>query len=499
MNTRDIADKMAREDFNTLNSFLITRGVIRNNPISEKLQIEKKAITCLTQSFAFVAEKYFEKIESILKDEKDIKRKNFEYYKVLKELKQHMQWPISIASAYTTRLTHKAHFEESWDVLDIIEKIIDCISTRFLTQPLFIPLIAEDFKNVEFNYMPSGIVVIGIPPFALSLLPRHLGVIWHEVGGYAVAVLKRQAKFKDCIEQLSKPLYTELETCYHNSVELKARKDDWCETWLGEFFEDLFGVQALEGTMIEALGNALTRIYDDFDRGDEEHPPPKLRLQVALAFLSKSKRSETLHKLKYLGLNEQVGELPGKIVEVYKKNIKYVCDRNSSASPKEKDVIDIILANSEDLLGAADRAKAIQEKIRIKNLPHKNISELCDRYFALVNELYRKNISDVSTIKSRLEKEYGASITSLLKLIETIDQAKKLDTLLDMQFIKINKAGEGGYNPEYPGGYNPPYPGNDSMEVPIDGSLGDPNSGFIGLPIGSFPGGSGIIPGPGNS
>jgi hypothetical protein len=197
------------------------------------------------------------------------------------------------------------------------------------------PLIRANFSYVHFKYVNDAVGIIGIPPeLAVSPPGRYedWSVLWHEIAGYAIA-LHREKDSDELVEwagALSKIIpggrdrYHEL---YLDSIAktLVSRQPEWlsidAETirkyykpgeepkwtadWLAEFLEDLFLVrvfvpekqQAESNEMITdeekpapiwALINALSKSYSDFTIGDQSHPPPNLRVLVALAYLDHS-------------------------------------------------------------------------------------------------------------------------------------------------------------------------------------------------------------------
>jgi hypothetical protein len=238
-----------------------------------------------------------------------------------------------------TELTQSS-FQQRLKYSPLIESIIAGILTRFTDAPVLIPVISSEFKFIHFNYM-NNFGVIGIPLTIWTTPAWNLSVLWHEVGGYGVALAKRYGHLEQWARELVKNLKKAKDNdllwrYYRNSYERSALKSvpvklevskkqcrvdrsrqirhyfkylvadsesslgdvetniEWQMAWLGEFFEDLFGVQALKDTMLEVLADIFMRRYELPSLGDRQHPPPDLRLQVVLEFLYLlSERNET--------------------------------------------------------------------------------------------------------------------------------------------------------------------------------------------------------------
>ncbi|MCP4400096.1 MAG: hypothetical protein GY801_22665 [bacterium] len=374
------------------------------------------------------------------RDYKNLAKRNHAYYEVLRRLTRHAKFLADIVLAYKAYLN--GHLDvQHLNVQGALEKIIDCIATRFSTDSLFIPLIAEDFRCIQFNYMPSDIVVIDMPPSALSLLPWHLGVLWHEVGGYAVARLKKRGDLKKWAEELyadSTDVRYYFENSYRKSEGRQPNKESgWCENWLGEFFEDLFGVQALEEIMVEALMNALTQRYPDPTCGDQEHPPPDLRLQVVVEFLKKDKTNfpkEFQPLLDYIEkkLNGNKNELKNAAKEIANFYVEKLKDPHNLGSKEisnwEKQVVAIIRSNDK-------RSRKVEqiEEINIDPL-HKKLSEKYDK-------LYKK-VSRKTKTPADILKDYP-------ELLKNIENACDIDSLLKVQFSEIDRSGYYGFGYSY--------------------------------------------------
>jgi hypothetical protein len=128
------------------------------------------------------------------------------------------------------------------------------------------------------------------------------------VAGQLVVKVKRRGDLKNWAEELRRRLetatvYNAYEKVFDDVLaEVKAKEpgtkknEYWPEDWLGEFFEDLYGVNVVGSAMIETLAEALARHYHEQD-ADQDHPPTGLRLAVALNFLEETEREAIRNKL----------------------------------------------------------------------------------------------------------------------------------------------------------------------------------------------------------
>ena len=255
----------------------------------------------------------------------------FYYGEVLRGVAEH----VRLLSQLYASLAHTP------PALDAIQGIIWSISRRVPGKPVLVPVVSSQFMYVHLNYV-QGVGIIGVPPYALSGPYPDLPILWHEVAGYSVAQQKSdpttnglRAKAVTLQAELKKySLGTQSSfDCYRNLYELsksqKARVNlnithpsnstlasigiaipdhaesreyfshdssdpekltvdtdyGWQMRWLGQILEDRFGLQELDETMLLSLTEALFRAYETLDFGDDSHPPPALRLQIAREYL----------------------------------------------------------------------------------------------------------------------------------------------------------------------------------------------------------------------
>lgn len=203
--------------------------------------------------------------------------------------------------------------------------------------PFLLPVLGDAFKYVHFNYVSRfGLVSVPPRPAIINSNNRNLGVVWHEVAGYAIAVakterkeeFKRQAKalrdhlrvnynlwftYRDLyIRSVSKslgnqPQFPETESAaIEKAVEQTLSQDkhldvldedfSWQVTWLSEILEDLFWIMATEddplkpeSLVVKAIrmqANALlATYYPHLKIGDIDHPSPHLRVLVSIAYV----------------------------------------------------------------------------------------------------------------------------------------------------------------------------------------------------------------------
>jgi hypothetical protein len=282
-----------------------------------------------------VAVKYFERVKILIKPEPPLKRSQ-KYGEALDHVREH-----AILLADIARVPPKTVIspERRSLLIGVLQQIAQRLIARRLsgsTQdsnvaiPILLPIFSLRFKYIHFNYM-LGFGLVGIPPEFISdnSSGANLSVLWHEAAGHAMAVMKRYNKYR--VEEWAEALATGLEgvehwdayrDMYRKSIlenlrhkeafeaagmlddlktsylqklltdELIRKETRWQIDWLTEFLEDLFWVMVVEGTESEyqqaaimVIANALFSRYPDPDVGDVEHPPLRLRLLVAIAYL----------------------------------------------------------------------------------------------------------------------------------------------------------------------------------------------------------------------
>jgi hypothetical protein len=145
-------------------------------------------------------------------------------------------------------------------------------------------------------------------------------MLWHEVAGVFIQTAKAKELVKELVDGLDESIWqTWLET-YGDEIDpsLPKTDDDSAPSreirieWMEEFVEDAVGVLCLGNTMAEALRAILSQHYgsptvpETGDTGngnagvaaevvsDFRHPPPSLRVQVALSLSAQMRYSEDL-------------------------------------------------------------------------------------------------------------------------------------------------------------------------------------------------------------
>lgn len=212
--------------------------------------------------------------------------------------------------------------------------------TEPVASPTLISWPMPGFAYVDLLYV-TNFGIIGIPYESWLNPGRELSVLWHEVGGYAIAVARRSGHLHEWAKELAATLgqaddvkkdskawkhylsaYLDavmddlpyepilIEGAKSDAIRIKnsqklryylgakvpssldtrglkqARTDiDWQADWLGEFFEDMFGAQALGSQMLTVLADVLVSATNGPNHGDSSHPGLTLRLQTIIEFL----------------------------------------------------------------------------------------------------------------------------------------------------------------------------------------------------------------------
>jgi hypothetical protein len=283
---------------------------------------EHPALDYLIDTFAEIAKNYFARGQELIGSPAPGERSRA-YRQVLRRLTDHILLLGDIARPYNNSLVPNR---------SLIVKLLRTIAVRLDPAPFLIPRFSLDFRYINFTYA-HGIGVIGMPPPILTIdqwatnrssnWALGIGVLWHEVAGHIVAMAQHRGELAGWVEELNQwakaeeltPVWPILQESYEKSLLSNAiakieivegqcrltqcqeiiqflQEPDWQEVWLGEFFEDLFGIQALGKIMVEALVGILLEQYEDAALGDAAHPPPNLRLAVALAFLESREGAE---------------------------------------------------------------------------------------------------------------------------------------------------------------------------------------------------------------
>lgn len=215
----------------------------------------------------------------------------------------------------------------------LINQIIRAIATRMKPTPMLIPIISSAFEYIHFNYVQC-IGVIGIPLHVWANPSWNLSILWHEVAGYAASCAQCNGDLLKWATDLQQRLIAQdglwayymdrFEQSALEKVQVKMRVYNdhcsvdegswfrwyfknyepqdiqefqdlpncrvgvdysWQTNWFRQFYEDMFGLQALELKMLETLTHVLMSRYKTPLLGDLNHPPADLRLQVGIEFL----------------------------------------------------------------------------------------------------------------------------------------------------------------------------------------------------------------------
>ena len=427
---------------------------------------DNQALDSLIGTFEKAARGYFRKAQSLITNDSN-QASNYQssaYYEVLSRLTEH-----SLLLSDLARPHLEADFDDQFKQFNpcnssltgnraLIEKIMTIISTRFtLRSPsaVIFPISSLNFQFIHFNYM-DGLGIVGIPPEVLTTPSWNLSVLWHEIAGYEVARISQAGKLEDWIKEISLDTYQRVyeqsvldnlaaeieprepaaskEPCPYRIVECDKiagylAQKEWQADWLAEFFEDLFGVQALGGAMIEALADALAQRYDNFALGDDKHPSPNARLQVALAYLdliapsipNNDPRKATLFDLgkvrtypkERFGNSYEPDSTAKAIAQFYKGKVEAKEFSSPDISPEEK-----LLA--------------------------KAVGDVHNQFFRQENPLLLKEVLQklCSQLKNLSIPDIKTSFTeSLDKFRQEVNSAQDLGSLLDIQFADADMFG----------------------------------------------------------
>ena len=258
----------------------------------------------------------------------------YHFEKVLQSVAKHVRLLAQLRDSLTVTVLAGGRTPD----LAAIQGIIWSISSRLPDQPVLIPVVSSRFVYVHLNYV-KNVGIIGVPPYALGRPFPDLPILWHEVAGYLVArqrargdALKQaqdlQSKlrgsplgthsawysyrqlYEDSVQQdprvrlnIGHPSGTTLASigiADHDRIreylahDVPASKVPTVDTdfnrqmhWFGQILEDRFGLEELGETTLTSLTRALSRAYESLDLGNESHPPPVLRLQIAREYLQR--------------------------------------------------------------------------------------------------------------------------------------------------------------------------------------------------------------------
>lgn len=296
-------DAIVTADFNGLRDFLsVLKNRTRRRGAGLNPRIENKTLDYVIQAFITSADAYFNGGLALIKPEADVSKKAKDYAKIFDNLVEHAHVLADIARPHLDGRFEEPlspSFERLSNMRVVFEKLIMMIGKR-IACPTILPVYSEYFKYIHFHYV-DGVAAIGIPPHIFASPFWNLGILWHEAAGYKVAQAKCAGKLNQWTQEIPDHSWESCRDLYKKSFKKKqaVRADasdqeiedflktdmHWREFWLGEFFEDLFGVQMLGGPMVTMLTHILIRNYDDMAIGDAKHPSPLLRIETVLNYL----------------------------------------------------------------------------------------------------------------------------------------------------------------------------------------------------------------------
>ena len=266
--------------------------------VAQESRIENESLDQLVEGFESVAADYFALVrDAVQQKEADDStsfvyssaERSYAYAQLLGHLSTHVQFLAYLAQPSIRNV--------------LINRIIEIINqSRFpeSVRPNIITVLASDFRYIRFNY-DQQVAIIGIPPTVTNAdtnFTRGLCILWHEMASRAVEIAWEKKYFQAWFDEFKQVKPNQAEAwwgTYSRTIKVPAvdesRSPEDLEIsqldYLSESFEDLFGVLALGGVMVEALADALAGAYADPAKGDDAHPPSNFRLAVALAFLTK--------------------------------------------------------------------------------------------------------------------------------------------------------------------------------------------------------------------
>ncbi len=353
-NEFDAIEAVMRKEFGNLIEYARS---LRSAPLENKYQ-EKPwfdpIFNRLIDAFIPTAENYYilaVKTIRCAKQKDDTVPVKYHFGQVLLRISDHVRLLNSLANS------NNATTDKLQALMRVAEGIIWGITSRFdqkrsLARPILIPLPGRQFTYIHFNYM-NNLGVIGVPISLLTTPKLSLPALWHEVGGYYIASERANGRLEKQHTELREslggnnatigPLWQAYLKIYENSWLQKAdvqltlnsrscrisnsaeirryflylrdkvgvetatlpvvqtvdKDTSWQMAWLGEFFEDLFAVEALGTLASDSLSQILARVYKNEGIGDKTHPSPALRIQVVREFLKQIGQSgpaiETQH------------------------------------------------------------------------------------------------------------------------------------------------------------------------------------------------------------
>ena len=343
----EVVDTIVEADFEgllQLLSALKTRKRRRGGAWQPR--VENDVLDTLIEAFTTTADAYFYGGRSLIQPRSDPLEKSRQYAIMLDRLLDHAHTLADIARPHLEG-DFKAPLLKSLPSLTstrcVLERLLAIIANRF-NSPAILPIYSESFQYIHFNYI-GGIAALGVPPQIFASPFWNLGILWHEMAGYQIALARNDKRLQHWAEQvgqsdtwdLCKKDY-KLSFYKHEAVRADVTAEElmsfvdkdpadpeamWPQWWLGEFLEDLFGVQMLGSPMLSMLAHILIRYYDDLSVGDAHHPPALMRLQVVLDYLDSISSTETANVRKTLDglgletINDEWKTVSGEIIKFY--------------------------------------------------------------------------------------------------------------------------------------------------------------------------------------
>lgn len=261
----------------------------RRGPVADP-RGENKMLDDLLDIFDRMATSYFNQGQQCIEPISDPRERAHRNFQLLKPVIKHSQLLADLVRPHLLQRDNTSPQNDEANIMiqqrKRVEKVVAIVGERLKKKKqqgglLPILYIASSFRYINFNYL-DGVGVIGFPAQIVARPSWNLSVVWHEAAGCEAKL--HEGKFKGWADDIFKnPIFVD----YQKMIDdLKVGdSQQWQTEWLKQIFEDLFGVQALGGVMVETLAHTLAENYLDFDKSDATHPTPNVRLHVALAYL----------------------------------------------------------------------------------------------------------------------------------------------------------------------------------------------------------------------
>lgn len=168
---------------------------------------------------------------------------------------------------------------ESKRIVDLTTPFVDIAMRDVGLKPEEFPVILQfgQSYSMRFSNYSGGFAALSMPLWILGS-PWEWTILWHELAGEKVRMLKTRMLENDKIDSFEKMFNKTLK-------ELKAEESDvqdfgWSVDWFEELFEDSFSVIHFPINFLIVFKNLLER-YPDSGEG-MRHPPRSVRLAVAM-------------------------------------------------------------------------------------------------------------------------------------------------------------------------------------------------------------------------